>query len=144
MYRAAAGSGRVHQVGFVYRKWPATAFARELIELGELGEVVHYRGHFFHDYELDPALPATWRPQKASSGGGSGADIGSHVIDIARYLVGEVDGVFARSRTHFTQRPLPEQPGVSVPVDVDEITDMLIAFNSGITGGSLPEPAHVR
>jgi predicted dehydrogenase len=134
MYRAAAGSGRVHQVGFVYRKWPATAFARELIESGELGEVVHYRGHFFHDYGLDPALPATWRLQKASSGGGSGADIGSHVIDMARYLVGEINGVFARSRTHFTQRPLPEQPDVSVPVDVDEITDMLIAFDSGITG----------
>ena len=134
MYRAAAGSGRVHQVGFVYRKWPATAFARELIESGELGEVVHYRGHFFHDYGLDPALPATWRLRKGSSGGGSGADIGSHVIDMARYLVGEIDGVFARSRTHFTQRPLPEQPGVSVPVDVDEITDMLIAFDSGITG----------
>jgi levoglucosan dehydrogenase len=134
MYRAAAESGRVHQVGFVYRKWPATAFARELIESGELGEVVHYRGHFFHDYGLDPALPATWRLQKASSGGGSGADIGSHVIDMARYLVGEIDGVFARSRSHFTQRPLPEQPEVSVPVDVDEITDMLIAFDSGITG----------
>jgi predicted dehydrogenase len=134
MYRAAAGSGRVHQVGFVYRKWPATAFARELIESGELGEVVHYRGHFFHDYGLDPALPATWRLQKARSGGGSGADIGSHVIDMARYLIGEIDGVFARSRTHFTRRALPGQPGVSAPVDVDEITDMLIAFDSGITG----------
>lgn len=134
MYRAAAGSGCVHQVGFVYRKWPATAFAKQLIASGELGEVVHYRGRFFHDYGLDPALPVTWRLQKASSGGGSGADIGSHVIDMARYLIGEIDGVFARSRTHFTRRPLPERPGVSVPVDVDEITDMLIEFDSGVTG----------
>jgi len=134
MYRAAADSGCVHQVGFVYRKWPATAFAKQLIESGELGEVVHYRGRFFHDYGLDPALPVTWRLQKAISGGGSGADIGSHVIDMARYLIGEIRGVFARSRTHFTRRPLPEQPGESVLVDVDEITDMLIEFDSGITG----------
>jgi predicted dehydrogenase len=121
-------------VGFVYRKWPPAAFAKQLIESGELGEVVHYRGRIFHDYGLDPALPVIWRLRKASSGGGSGADIGSHVIDMARYLVDEIDGVFARSRTHFTRRPLPERPGVSVPVDVDEITDMLIEFDSGVTG----------
>jgi predicted dehydrogenase len=57
---------RMVERGFVYRKWPATAFARELIESVELGEVVHYRGHFFHDYGLDPTLPATLRLQKAS------------------------------------------------------------------------------
>ena len=134
MYRAAAASGRAHQVGFVYRKWPGPAFARQLIAAGELGEIVHYRGHFFHDYGLDPAMPVTWRLQKAVSGGGSGTDIGSHVIDMARHLVGEIAGVFATSRTHFTSRPLPGRPGESAPVEVDEITDMLVAFESGISG----------
>jgi predicted dehydrogenase len=134
MYRAAAASGRVHQVGFVYRKWPAAAFAKRLIEEGELGEIVHYRGHFLHDYGLDPAMPIGWRLRKAASGGGSGADIGSHVIDMARHLVGEVGGVFARSRTHFARRPLAGRPGESGAVDVDEITDMLVEFEGGVTG----------
>ncbi len=134
MYRAAAASGCQHQVGFVYRKWPGPAFARQLIAAGELGEIVHYRGHFFHDYGLDPAMPVTWRLQKAISGGGSGTDIGSHAIDIARHLVGEIAGVFASSRTHFTRRPLPGRPGEGAPVDVDEITDMLVAFENGISG----------
>jgi predicted dehydrogenase len=136
MYRAAAASGRAHQVGFVYRKWPGPAFARQLIAAGELGEIVHYRGHFFHDYGLDPAMPVTWRLEKTVSGGGSGTDIGSHVIDMARHLVGEIAGVFAGSRTHFIRRPLPGRPGESAEVEVDEITDMLVEFESGV-GGTL-------
>ena len=134
MYEGAVASGRVHQVGFVYRKWPAAAFARRLVEAGELGEVVHYRGWFFHDHGLDPALPLTWRLRKAVSGGGSGTDIGSHAIDLARCLVGEIDGVFARSRTHFGRRPLADRPGETGAVDVDEVTDMLVEFAGGVTG----------
>ncbi len=134
MCRAAVASGLVHQVGFIYRKWPAAAFARALIEAGEIGEIVHYRGRYLHDYGLDPAMPMTWRLQRALSGGGSGADIGSHVIDMARHLVGEIDGVFARSRTHFGHRPVAGRPGETAAVDVDEITDMLVEFESGITG----------
>jgi levoglucosan dehydrogenase len=134
MYRGAVASGRVHQVGFVYRKWPAAAFAKGLVAAGELGEVVHYRGWFFHDYGLDPALPLTWRLRKAVAGGGSGTDIGSHAVDLARHLVGEVDGVFARSRTHFARRPLVDRPGETGAVDVDEVTDMLVEFAGGVTG----------
>jgi predicted dehydrogenase len=134
MYRAAVRSGRVHQVGFVYRKWPAVAFARQVIEAGGIGEIVHYRGHFFHDYGLDPDLPISWRLSKAISGGGSGADIGSHVIDMARCLAGEIRGVCAASRTHFTRRPLADRPGETGSVDVDEVTDMLVEFEGGATG----------
>ena len=134
MCRAAVRSGRVHQVGFVYRKWPAVAFARQVIESGGIGEIVHYRGHFFHDYGLDPAMAITWRLQHAISGGGSGADIGSHVSDRARYLAGEIGGVCAAARTHFARRPLADRPGETAPVDVDEVTDMLVAFEGGATG----------
>jgi predicted dehydrogenase len=134
MSEAAVRSGRVHQVGFVYRKWPAVAFARRVIESGGIGEIVHYRGHFFHDYGLDPDMPISWRLQKAVAGGGSGADIGSHVIDMARYLSGEITGVFAASRTHFTRRPLAEGARETAAVDVDEITDMVVEFESGATG----------
>ena len=81
-------------------------------------------------------MPATWRLRKAVSGGGSGTDIGSHVIDMARHLVGEIAGVFAASRTHFARRPLSGRPGETVDVDVDEITDMLVEFEGGI-GGTL-------
>src|SRR5689334_12701028 len=96
--------------------------------------MVHYRGWFFHDYGLDPALPLTWRLRKAGSGGGSGTAIGSYVIDLARHLVGEIAGVFARSRTHFARRPLAERPGETGAVDVDEVTDMLVEFAGGVTG----------
>ena len=134
MYEGAVASGRVHQVGFVYRKWPAAAFARRLVAAGELGEVVHYRGWFFHDHGLDPALPLTWRLRKAVSGGGSGTDIGSHVVDLARCLVGEIDGVFARSRTHFGRRP--DRPGETGAVD-----EPLRAGRRGL--GQMPGPVRL-
>ena len=125
--RRRAAGGCI-QVGFVYRKWPAVAFARQIIEGGGIGEIVHYRGHFFHDYGLDPALPITWRLNKAISGGGSGADIGSHVIDMARYLAGEIRGVCALAH-HFTAA-VARTPGETAAVDVDEITDMLVEFEA--------------
>ncbi|HLT00880.1 MAG TPA: Gfo/Idh/MocA family oxidoreductase [Geminicoccaceae bacterium] len=134
MYRAAARSGRVHQVGFVYRKWPAVAFARQVIDAGGIGEIVHYRGHFFHDWALDPDMPIGWRLSRALAGGGSGVDLGSHAIDLARCLAGEIEGVCAASRTHFTRRPRAGRPGETAPVDVDEVTDLLVEFESGATG----------
>jgi predicted dehydrogenase len=135
MYSTAAGSGRTHHVGFVYRMWPAAQVAREMIGSGEIGEVVHYRGRYFHDYGLDQDMPFTWRLDKERSGGGSGADIGSHVIDMARFLTGrEVDRVCASQRTHFTERPVAGRPNERRRVEVDEITDMLVEFEGGLPG----------
>jgi predicted dehydrogenase len=135
MYHAARESRRRHMVGFVYRKWPPAQAAREMIAAGEIGEVVHYRGRYFHDYGLDPEMPFTWRLDATASGGGSGADIGSHVIDMARYLTGlEVARVCASQRTHFKERAINGRPTERRRVEVDEITDMLVEFEGGLPG----------
>lgn len=135
MYRTAKASGRAHQVGFSYRKWPAIQVAQEIVAAGELGEIVHYRGRYFHDYALDPAMPFTWRLDRRVSGGGSGADIGSHVIDTARFLRGrDIVRVCATQRTFIGDRPVAGRPGERRAVDVDEITDMLVEFDDGVPG----------
>ena len=110
------------------------AFARQLIEAGELGEIVHYRGRFFHDYGLDPAMPVTWRLQQGGLGRRQ-----RHRHRQPRHRHGPPSGRRDRgrvrhSRTHFARRPLAGRPGESAPVDVDEITDMLVEFESGASG----------
>jgi predicted dehydrogenase len=131
MRQAAEEAGVTTQVGFVFRKWPAVAAAKELVEAGELGEILSFRGHYFHDYALDSDFAMGWRVDRAVAGAGSIGDLGSHVVDLARFLVGEVSAVNARSKTHFPQRP--SASGMS-SVEVDDATDCLLEFSSGPAG----------
>jgi predicted dehydrogenase len=132
MYEAAASAEVVHRVGFAFRTWPAIALARQIVSDGRLGRLLRFRGHYFHDYALDRDLGGTWRLSAATAGTGSIGDIGSHLIDLARYLVGEIDRVFARSRTVYERRPLSAAGGL--PVDVDDATELLCEFESGAVG----------
>jgi predicted dehydrogenase len=148
MYRAVAEAGVVNQVNFIYRKWPAVMLARQLVERGEIGRVMHFRAHFLQDYALDASMPRGWRMQRSRSGGGSFGDVGSHVVDLARYLVGEeIVRVNARTRTFIPERPAAAAAGEAafaaggaggaaelVPVDVDDAADVLFDFAGGAIG----------
>jgi predicted dehydrogenase len=134
MLEAVRDAGVLHQVGFVYRKWPAVRLAKRLVAEGAIGPPREFRGHYFHDYAADPGIPLGWRGCRARAGAGSVGDIGSHVIDIARYLVGEVTRVVAQSRTHVTRRPSDGTRGRHVDIDVDDATSLLVQFESGASG----------
>jgi levoglucosan dehydrogenase len=148
MYRAVLDADVINQVNFIYRKWPAVMLARQLIERGELGRIMHFRAYFLQDYALDASLPRGWRMQRDRSGGGSLGDVGSHLVDLARYLVGEeIARVFARTKTFIGRRPpVPSlgeaafQSGASpashelLPVDVDDAADVIFDFDSGAIG----------
>lgn len=130
MAAAATQSGKVNLVNFAYRTWPGVELARTLIADGELGELLHFEGHFFQDYAADPLLPFSWRFDKAVSGGGAFADIGSHITDIACALMGPVRRVAARSRQVHDKRPA----GTGRPVEVDDLTVSLMEFEGGAVG----------
>lgn len=147
MTEAVIAAGVQHQVCFTYRGWPAVRLAKKLIAEGRIGKPMHFRGWFLQDYALDATLPRVWRLQRSRAGAGSIGDVGSHVIDLARYLVGDIDGVFARSRTFIDQRPPAVDTGESAfssaqsvssggleQVDVDDATDLLLEFQSGALG----------
>jgi predicted dehydrogenase len=134
MYDAAQASGRQGVVNFVYRVWPAIEQAKRLIAEGALGEVRLFDGHFFQDYALDPAMPFQWRHRRAVSGGGAFGDIGAHIADIARYLVGDVSRVAARARRFNQRRPVAPGSSESVAVDVDDATMTVVEFASGALG----------
>ena len=132
MAEAARKSGKVGLVNFSYRTWPGVELARQLIAEGEIGELLHFDGHFFQDYATDPDLPFSWRFDKSVSGGGAFGDIGSHIMDIACALMGPVERVTAKSRRFHEKRPAsgPNQKAVTV----DDLTSSLVEFRSGAVG----------
>ncbi|CAH2408053.1 Gfo/Idh/MocA family protein [Mesorhizobium escarrei] len=131
MAEAAGRSGKVNIVNFVYRCWPAVQFARKLIEDGELGELRHFEGHFFQDYANDAGLPHAWRFDKERAGAGAGGDLGSHISDIAVFLLGPIGRVAANTRTYFSERATATG---AANVTVDDMTTTLVEFRSGATG----------
>ncbi len=126
MVVAAGEAGRVAQVCFYYRLWPAISWTRELIDSGELGPVRHIRGWMLQDYAADPSHDLAWRARLPEAGAGALADLGSHVIDIARHLCGEITAVAATTR-ELVRRDVPT-PGV------DDLVSMLVDFESGAGG----------
>lgn len=132
--RAARDSGRVHRVNFTYRTWPAIAQAKRLIEEGRIGRIRHFEGHFFQDHNNDATIPLHWRFLKAPAGAGALGDVGSHIIDLARFLVGEVDSVAAVTQRFIPERPLPGDRSRSGAVEVDDLTAALVKFENGASG----------
>ncbi len=131
MADAAEAAGVVSAVGFNYLKNPMLLAARDMIAGGEVGEVVSFRGLHAEDYMTDPAAPWTWRLDPAG-GHGVVADLGSHIISIARFLCGGIAELCGQIATVHASRPLPE--GGSRAVAVDDQARALLRFASGATG----------
>jgi predicted dehydrogenase len=124
--RAAAEAGVPNAIGFNYRRLPALALLRELVQDGIVGEVLLWRGSFLSDEFLDPDIPFDWRFERRL-GGSTFADLGTHLVDLALWTVGEVEQVAAQSET-FTR----ERSGRAV--DVDEASSALLRFQGGARG----------
>jgi len=129
----AAGDTAVRRVTFHYRFAPATMRAKELVESGFLGELYQFRAAYLHAGYLDPARPRTWRLERARSGGGAIMDLGAHVFDLARFLVGDFEAVAATLVTRIGERPDP-RTGEPSPVDVDDIAVVQARTKSGAIG----------
>lgn len=129
---AAERAGVVNLVGFNYLKNPMIELAREIVQSGELGEITGFRGIHAEDFMANPNAPYNWRCDPAQAGGAL-ADIGSHIISLARYLVGDIDAVCGQLATVHKQRPLPDGSGVK-PVSIDDEAQFLVRFANGATG----------
>ncbi|MEM9222695.1 MAG: Gfo/Idh/MocA family oxidoreductase [Pseudomonadota bacterium] len=132
MAHAAAAAGVVTQVGFNYICNPMVVLARHMIRSGELGDIVNYRGVHAEGYMLDPATG--WNFRFEPLGGGVLADLGSHALATAEFLLGPIDEVFGDCRTVYPTRL--SRDGTPVPVKVDDITCAQLRFARGC-GGSM-------
>ena len=122
-----------HMVAFNYRFVPAIVQARRLIESGKLGRIFHFRAVYLQEWIIDPKFPRVWRLEKKIAGSGALGDLGAHVIDLARFLVGEPTRVSGLTKTFIEERPMPDGKGKG-KVDVDDAFISLFEFDNGAIG----------
>ncbi|MEJ5311112.1 MAG: Gfo/Idh/MocA family oxidoreductase [Anaerolineae bacterium] len=133
MWDAVEKAGVKHMVAFNYRFVPAIRQARELIESGALGRIYHYRAVYLQEWIMPHyGTPMIWRLNKAEAGAGALGDLGAHIIDLGRFLVGEIESVGAMTRTFIPERPLPD--GSPAKVDVDDAFVATVSFANGAIG----------
>jgi len=123
-----------HMVGFNYRFIPAIQLARKLIQDGTLGKILHFHGRYLQEWIMDPSFPIVWRLRKEITGFGTLGDIGSHVVDMAHYLVGDLSNVTAITRTFIEERPLDNDPTKRGKVDVEDAVESIVEFENGAIG----------
>ena len=146
MLDAVERAGVIHMVAFNYRRTPAIALAKTFIDDGRIGEIRNFRGTYLQDWSADPDGPLSWRFQKDIAGSGAVGDIGTHVVDIAHYLVGRISEVNAMTPAYIKTRPVQEggldKLGASEknasarrePVDVEDEVISLLRFENGAVG----------
>lgn len=126
-----------------YRFSPAIQYAKQLISSGKLGRIYHVRAQYLQDWIMDPEFPLVWRLRKEVTGSGALGDIGAHIIDLARFLVGEITDLTATMETFIKERPLGEMSGglnakkdatATGIVDVDDAAAWLAHFDQGALG----------
>ena len=132
MAEAAERAGVPTFVGFNYIKNPMVELAAEIVRSGEIGEVWSFRGIHAEDYMTDPEGPWTWRLDP-KGGAGAVADLGSHIVSLARYVVGEIDAVAADLDTVVKTRPVAGTDERR-PVEVDDQARVLVRFANGAKG----------
>jgi predicted dehydrogenase len=132
-------------VAYNYRRVPAVALARQLIDEGRIGTIYHWRAVYLQDWIMDPNFPLVWRLQKEKAGSGPHGDLNAHIIDLARYLVGEIAEVAGMEETFIKERPLVEDVNAALGakagktkkkgrVTVDDATLFLARFANGALG----------
>ncbi|MDD4079885.1 MAG: Gfo/Idh/MocA family oxidoreductase [Eubacteriales bacterium] len=146
MAKAAKEAGVVNYLNHNYRRVPAVAYAKQLVDEGRLGKIYHWRGAYLQDWIMDPDFPLTWHLKAETAGGGVLYDLGSHAVDLARFIIGEPESVMAMGKTFITHRPLPGATSATFskgevdsaarrePVTVDDAFFMTFEFGNGILG----------
>lgn len=143
MWRSAEAAGVVHGVNLTYRKVPAIRFVARLIAEARIGAIRHFRASYIQDWANDPRIPRSWKFDAGLSGGGAVSGVGTHVIDLARMLVGEIERISATTEIWIRERPLPTSASTfekiegkreTAPVDNDDGAYFLARFANGAIG----------
>ena len=133
MLEAVQNAGVRHFLMHNYRRVPAVAMAARIIKDGRLGKIFHFRARYLQDWAMSHELPRLWRFDKEASGSGALGDLGAHIIDLGRYLCGEISDICATTETFITERPALDGEGKK-PVTVDDAVVMCVRFENGAIG----------
>ena len=133
MYEAVTEAGIKHSVMFNYRRVPAIALAKKMIEEGKLGRIFHFNAVYYQDWLVDKNFPYKWRHDGSIAGSGAHGDLNSHLIDLARFLVGEFEAVCGAEKTFIKERKTAETSELK-PVTVDDAVSFVAKFQNGTLG----------
>lgn len=133
-WEVARSAPSIHRMTFNYRFIPAILRAKALIDAGALGRVYQFRVAYLHSSYIRADRPMSWRLDKNRGGGGAAFDLGSHVIDLVRHLLGDVASVFSNMETFIKERPISPGATDMAPVEVDDIFWMQARLESGAVG----------
>ncbi|MDA4131192.1 MAG: Gfo/Idh/MocA family oxidoreductase, partial [Thaumarchaeota archaeon] len=138
MYRQTHKTGQVHMTGFNKRFLPSTLYARELVQSGRLGKITHVVGTFYNietgEGYSSPNIPLTWSFRREIAGHGAINELGAHLIDLMRFIIGEIVSVCGATQTFVKERPLPEDSTKKAPVDVEDLIVGCLRFANGAIG----------
>jgi predicted dehydrogenase len=134
IWEAAEKAGVKHLCNFNYRMIPAMVLAKKWIDEGKLGRLYHFRARYLQEWIADPEFPLVWRLQKKVAGNGVVGCLGSHIIDLARFLCGEPKSVMSAARTFIDERPLVDNPTKRGKVDVEDAFVSTVEFENGALG----------
>ena len=134
MLEAVRKANVKHMVAFNYRFLPAVRQAKNLIDSGALGQIYHFRAMYLQEWIMPHYnTPKIWRLDKKTAGSGALGDLGAHIIDLGRFLIGELKSVSAMTRTFIEDRPLTDGSGTG-KVDVDDAFVATVEFENGAIG----------
>jgi len=132
MAAAARKSGKINTVWFNYRRVPAIAFARQLIDEGRIGRVYHFRALYLQDWTMDPSVPLLWRMDKDVAGSGVTGDLHSHIVDLSNFLAGDIESVAGTSKIFINERERPE--GGKSKVEIEDASIFVAKYTNGAIG----------
>jgi len=131
-------------VAFNNIKTPAALYAKQIIDRGDIGRPTRFRAWFDQGFYNDPTLPFSWRLKRSEAGSGALGDLGSHVVAVGQYLMGDISATIAQSQTMFRQRPVPDggsgygatagKDAVWADVENEDQIQALVQFASGAGG----------
>ena len=122
-----------HMVAFNYRRVPAIVLAKQLIDEGRIGTIRHFNAVYYQDWLVDPTFHMVWRHDVTEGGSGAHGDMNAHTVDLARFLVGEVEAVSGAKEVFVKERPLEDGSGVGT-VTADDALYFLARFREGALG----------
>lgn len=134
MADSAERAGVVHMTAFNYRQVPAIKYAREMIDAGKIGIIRHFDAVYYQDWLVDPDFPFVWRNDIEEAGSGAHGDMNAHLVDLARYLVGEIADVSGAQKIFISERPASVDSTTLRPVTADDATSFICHFDNGALG----------
>jgi predicted dehydrogenase len=133
MLKRAEEARVIHMTAFNFRFIPAFYRMKELMQEGYVGSrVLHVEASWFSERRVDPTMPFGWRDEKEAVGFGAMGDSGVHLVDLVRWLAGDLKRVCSQQAIFTKQRPLADGSGTR-EVNVEDCA----VFIGELTGGGL-------